>query len=491
MDNMQNVANAALDKQSVGGDLELAVSKETSNIKYVEGSKIMVIGVGGAGGNAVYHMQYTMKIKDVSFVACNTDSKALEDCRAQNKIQLGKDGIGAGNDPSRGEQLAKESSAKIESFIRASNAQIVFISAGMGGGTGTGASPVIAQIAKNLGILTIAVVSLPLRYEGADRYQQAVKGVEKLNSIVDAMIVVDNEKVIDQYQDLSLDEAMDKANDILGLATRGISELTTMPKAKVRVDIADVKRVLKDSGRAHIAMVTVSSKKGACMEAMKLAVTNPLLDGGGVFKAEYVLLNYIVPKPTSINAGDFRASLGYLQELAMDNDKKLVSGANLLWGTSFNNNLKEDELQLVLVASRFPDGKKLTIASTFAEAVANSNSKIFKPRDVEIEDEVEETETGELKSVGVDNVAAVRVNNVMPTLTSINISFEPFSVSRSKPAYTTCKEEINWFSKDADTRTFKLSADGRKIIGKQTKAASEDSTQASAPETIQNSLFGD
>ena len=180
-------------------------------------SIIMVIGVGGAGGNAVNHMQ-KMGITGVNFVVCNTDKQALNNCSVKNKIQMGP-GLGAGNKPEKGRELAIGSEDQLRSLLETSGVKMLFIAAGMGGGTGTGASPVIAKLAHDLGILTVAVVTMPLRMEGPGRYDKAVKGVAELNQWVDSLLVIDNERVRQMYGKLKLTEAFGKADDVLGMAT--------------------------------------------------------------------------------------------------------------------------------------------------------------------------------------------------------------------------------------------------------------------------------
>ena len=235
-------------------DIALAVSGgELSDIVLDSTSHIMVIGVGGAGGNAVNHMQ-KMDIVGVNFVVCNTDGKALNNSMIHNKIQMGP-GLGAGNVPAIGRKLAIESEEQLRSLLETSAPQMLFIAAGMGGGTGTGASPVIAKLAHDLGILTVAVVTMPLRVEGPKRYNNAVQGLNELNQWVDSLLVIDNERVNELYGDLPLKEAFGRADDVLGRATKGIAELITVEQALVRVDFADVEKVMRQSGRAHMSVV--------------------------------------------------------------------------------------------------------------------------------------------------------------------------------------------------------------------------------------------
>ena len=264
-------------------------------------SKIMVAGVGGAGGNAINHMQ-TMGIERVNFVACNTDKQALANCNVPNKVQMGR-GEGAGNDPNVGRELAIESEEQLRSLLTTSDTRMLFIAAGMGGGTGTGASPVIAKLAHDLDILTVAVVTMPLRMEGPSRYDQALKGLEELKQWVDAMLIIDNEKIMQMYGKLQLKEAFGKADEVLGMATKGIAELITVEEALVRVDFADVRRVMKNSGRTLMSVVTASGEDRSAQVAEK-ALASALLDDNYIAGAKNILLNFSVSDLNQITHED-------------------------------------------------------------------------------------------------------------------------------------------------------------------------------------------
>ncbi|MBQ1953823.1 MAG: cell division FtsZ family protein, partial [Alistipes sp.] len=200
---------------------ELSMPKQSNSI-------ITVIGVGGAGGNALNYM-WKMGIKDVNFLACNTDQRALDnlDIPKENKIVMGP-GLGAGNDPEEGRRLATESIDLIKQHLEANDTKMVFIAAGMGGGTGTGASPVIAKLTHDMDILTVANVTSPLLWEGPTRYDQAQRGIEELRKYVDSLLVIDNESIIEQFGNLPMSKAFSKADDILASATKGIAEIITV-----------------------------------------------------------------------------------------------------------------------------------------------------------------------------------------------------------------------------------------------------------------------
>ncbi|MFR9527007.1 MAG: cell division protein FtsZ [Rikenellaceae bacterium] len=216
-------------------------------------SIIMVAGVGGAGGNAVRYM-HELGIEGVEFMVCNTDQQSLDKSPIENKIKLGSDGLGAGSNPEVGRLAAIESIEAIKSRLKASNTKMLFITAGMGGGTGTGASPVIAKMAKEEGILTVAIVTSPLSVEGNDRFSQAVEGIKKLRQHVDSLLIINNDNIISQFKNLSLFEAFSKADDILCSAAKGIAEIITVKSDLVNVDFADVRRVMTGSGTAHMSV---------------------------------------------------------------------------------------------------------------------------------------------------------------------------------------------------------------------------------------------
>jgi cell division protein FtsZ len=325
----------------------------------------MVIGVGGAGGNAVNHM-HKMGITGVNFVVCNTDAKALNNCDVKNKVQMGP-GLGAGNDPKRGKELATESEEQLRSLLETSGMNMLFIAAGMGGGTGTGASPVIAKLAHELGILTVAVVTMPFRMEGPGRYNSAVEGVNELNQWVDSILVIDNERLRMLYGKLPLKEAFGKADDVLGMATKGIAELITVEVALVRVDFADVNRVMRGSGRTHMSMVKATGENRA-LEVAEGALTSSLLDDNNINGAKEILLSFAVKDIDSLTQDDITIAMEYIQKHASYKDEDgNIHAADIIWGASQKPSLADDELELVVVATRFTDGTKLNIETTYTD----------------------------------------------------------------------------------------------------------------------------
>lgn len=351
---------------NMADDLVTAIAGDNiSNIELDSESNIMVIGVGGAGGNAVNHM-HKMGITGVNFVVCNTDAKALNNCDVRNKVQMGP-GLGAGNDPKRGKELATESEEQLRSLLETSGVNMLFIAAGMGGGTGTGASPVIAKLAHELGILTVAVVTMPFRMEGPGRYNSAVEGVNELNQWVDSILVIDNERLRMLYGKLPLKEAFGKADDVLGMATKGIAELITVEVALVRVDFADVNRVMRGSGRTHMSMVKATGENRA-LEVAEGALTSSLLDDNNINGAKEILLSFAVKDIDSLTQDDITIAMEYIQKHASYKDEDgNIHAADIIWGASQKPSLADDELELVVVATRFTDGTKLNIETTYTD----------------------------------------------------------------------------------------------------------------------------
>lgn len=353
-----NTPNSEID------DLALAVSGgKLSDLNLDTNSMIMVIGVGGAGGNAVNHMQ-DLEISGVNFVVCNTDKQALENCRVGNKIQIGP-GLGAGNDPEKGRKLALESEEQLRDLLDTSGVRMLFIAAGMGGGTGTGASPVIAKISHELNILTVAVVTMPLVMEGNGRFNNAVKGLNELNKYVDSLIIIENERVREQYGNLPLKEAFGRADDVLGMATKGIAELITVDWALVRVDFADVEKVMRGSGRAHMSVVKKSGENRA-LEAAKEALESSLIDDNHIAGAKSILLSYSVKDIDTLTHDDITVAMKYIQECARYKDENGdLHMADIIWGASQKHTLEDDELEIVVVATGFADGNELKIKTEY------------------------------------------------------------------------------------------------------------------------------
>lgn len=248
---------------------------------------IKVIGVGGGGGNAVNHM-YREGIHDVTFVLCNTDNQALNDSPVPVHLQLGKEGLGAGNKPEKARLAAEESLDDIKNMLN-DGTRMAFITAGMGGGTGTGAAPVIARVSKEMGILTVGIVTIPFRFEGPKKIDQALDGVEEMSKHVDALLVINNERLREIYPDLSLMAAFGKADDTLSIAARSIAEIITV-HGVINLDFNDVKTVLQDGG---VAIMSTGYGEGEdrVKKAIDDALNSPLLNENDVFNSKKILLS--------------------------------------------------------------------------------------------------------------------------------------------------------------------------------------------------------
>lgn len=316
-----------------------------------EGSIIMVVGVGGAGGNAVNHM-WNLGIRGVTFMVCNTDQQALDKSPVEQKIRLGAEGLGAGNDPENGRRAAVETLPEIRQRLEEAGTKMIFITAGMGGGTGTGASPVIAKLAKEMGLLTVAIVTSPLAVEGKIRYEQAYRGIEELRQNVDSLLIINNENILEIYGRLSLKQAFGKADDILASAAKGIAEIITVESDLVNVDFADVSKVMHDSGRAHMAVATAEGDNRAEAVA-EASLRSPLLDHNLISGAKNILLNISVSDADSLMYEEVVRILEYIQTHAsVQDDRGVVHNANIIWGTSEKPQLG-NAIELVVVATGF------------------------------------------------------------------------------------------------------------------------------------------
>ncbi|MDR2802113.1 MAG: cell division protein FtsZ [Prevotellaceae bacterium] len=279
------------------------------------GSRIKVIGVGGGGGNAVNHM-YRTGIKEVEFVVCNTDEQALRTSPVPRKVQLGAiltRGLGTGCSPEQGRQAAEESEETIRELL-SDNTEMVFITAGMGGGTGTGAAPVIAKIAKEKNILTVGIVTLPFRHEGIKPMQRAGKGIHELQQHVDSLLIVDNQKLCEMYGELPVPEAFSKADDVLSTAAKGIAEIITLP-GYINVDLADVKMVMENSGVAIMGAGKANGEQRA-LEAVEQALHSPLLNDSDVSGAKNVLVNITTAKNNCIKLSELEQIVQYVYSKA-------------------------------------------------------------------------------------------------------------------------------------------------------------------------------
>lgn len=308
-----------------------------------QGTIIKVVGVGGAGGNAVQHM-INKGVSGVEFIAANTDAQALAQSKAHNIIQIGDTGLGAGMKPEVGRQLAEDSRTRIEDALR--GAHMVFIAAGMGGGTGTGAAPIVAQIAKEQGALTVAVVSKPFSYEGQKCMDIADAGLEQLSEHVDSLIIILNEKLEEIYEDDSMLEWMQHADDVLNNAVAGIAEIINVP-GHINVDFNDVKTIMSEQGKAMMGTATASGIDRARIAAEQ-AVASPLLDGIDLSGARGVLVN--VTASRSLKGKEIREVMAAVRAFA-------APDASIAQGIAYDDNMGDD-IRVTVVATGLGRGKK-------------------------------------------------------------------------------------------------------------------------------------
>lgn len=306
-------------------------------------SIIKVIGVGGGGGNAVNHM-YNQGIADVSFVVCNTDNQDLVRSPVPIKVQLGKyttQGLGAGGKPEIARKAAEESIEDIKKML-AENTKMVFITAGMGGGTGTGASPVVARVAQEMGILTVGIVTIPFAFEGNKKIRQALEGVVALSEFVDAILVINNEKLKFIYPDLGLANAFAKADDVLTNAAKAIAEIITIP-GYINTDFADVNTIMRD-GKVAIMNTGFASGENRITKAIEDALNSPLLNTNDVKGAKKVLLSLYCSQENIIKMEEITQIHDFMANVGED--------VTVIWGASYDESL-EDKVKITLIATGF------------------------------------------------------------------------------------------------------------------------------------------
>ncbi len=304
---------------------------------------IKVIGVGGGGGNAVNHM-FLEGIHNVSFALCNTDNQALMESPVPVKIQLGEHttgGLGAGNRPDIARSAAEESIDAIRDLL-SDGTRMAFITAGMGGGTGTGAAPVVAKVAKDMGILTVGIVTIPFVFEGPKKIIQALKGVEEIAANVDALLVINNERLRDIYHDLTMMNAFAKADDTLTIAAKSIAEIITV-HGYVNLDFADVYTTLKDGGVAIMSR-GVGKGKNRVEEAIRDALHSPLLNNNDVFSAKKILINLSFGEKNPLMMEEMNALHEFMSKFSRE--------IEVIWGAALEDDLT-DEVKITLLATGF------------------------------------------------------------------------------------------------------------------------------------------
>ena len=312
-------------------------------IRKNRGAEIKVIGVGGGGGNAVNFM-HKQGIRDVDFIICNTDAQAMKSSPVEVSVQLGAsltEGRGAGNKPEVGREAAIENIEDVKSVL-ANGTKMVFVTAGMGGGTGTGAAPVIAKACREAGYLTVGIVTIPFRNEGRRRIKQAAEGISELESYVDSLLVINNERIREMYGDFGISEAFSRADNVLATAAKGIAEIITVP-GYINVDFADVETVMRKSGLA-IMGTGIATGENRAAEAVESALNSPLLNNNDIRGARNILLNI-----TSGNLEVTMDEVGLITDIVQN---KAGFDADLIWGNGKDEAL-EDKLSVTIIATGF------------------------------------------------------------------------------------------------------------------------------------------
>jgi len=323
--------------------MEDNVNQNSGNHRNTE---IKVIGVGGGGGNAVNYM-HQQGIRDVDFVICNTDAQAMESSPVQVTVQLGAsltEGRGAGNKPEVGREAAVENIKDVMQAL-SENTKMVFITAGMGGGTGTGAAPVIAKACRDAGYLTVAIVTIPFRNEGRRRIKQAADGIAELEGYVDSLLVINNERIREMYGDFPISEAFSRADNVLATAAKGIAEIITVP-GYINVDFADVETVMRKSGLA-IMGTGVAEGEHRASKAIEEALNSPLLNNNNIRGARNILLN--------ITSGSIEVTMDEIGEITDFVQNKAGFDADLIWGNGKEDSLGE-KLSVTIIATGFNTG---------------------------------------------------------------------------------------------------------------------------------------
>ena len=364
---------------------------------------IKVIGVGGGGGNAVNHMMEE-GIQGVDFVLCNTDHQALLKSKVKTTVHLGKRELGAGNDPNIGREAAEMSRDELEALMDDST-KMLFVTAGMGGGTGTGAAPVVAKMAKEKGILTVGIVTMPMEREGRRRKLQALAGIDELKKCVDTLILISTDKLRDQYGNMKLSEAFKKADDVLATAARGIAEIITVP-GYVNVDFEDVKTVMKDSGKAIMGSGTAEGESRA-EKAIKDAIHSPLLNDSNIEGAKNILLY--------ITSGTNEVSLDEVDEILEIAQNACGNNSDVIWGNGTDESLGE-ALSVTLIATGFNhDAKPYT--TVLAEKQGTIDTPVQPKKVYDLSGKMKEDGTHnptKPANLAVGSVAANEIENTYP-----------------------------------------------------------------------------
>ena len=433
------------------------------NLPKDQASIIKVIGVGGGGSNAVNHM-YNQGITGVDFIICNTDAQALELSPIPNKIQLGTtltEGLGAGANPEVGKNAAIEDIDNIKKILE-NNTKMVFITAGMGGGTGTGAAPVIANVAREMGILTVGIVTIPFSFEGRRRKQQAEEGLEQLRQNVDTLLIINNDKLRMMHGNLKMGEAFSKADDILTVAAKGIAEIITVA-GYINVDFEDVKTVMKDGGTAIMGSATAEGDNRA-IEAVTKAISSPLLNDNEIEGANYILLN--------ITSGEDEITMDEIDDITDYIQNEAGYTAELIWGNGLDESLG-NKVSVTVIATGF--GKK---ELGKIDDLNKAEEHVVHTLDTD------DSPTNEITTEVTDNI--IEDENDEPYISSSSQSAFEFNDVFSEEVNETVSEE-----NDEDAIVFGLDDDIEEIEEKQSIMMEEeqDNQHHQETETEDNDFF--
>ena len=346
-------------------------------------SIIKVIGVGGGGSNAVNYMN-SIGIRNVEFIICNTDIQALYSSNVNNQLQIGMEltkGLGAGANPSKGREAALESSHEIRELLRNDGTKMLFITAGMGGGTGTGAAPIIAQIAKELDILTVGIVTLPFEFEGKAKMEKALSGVEELKKGCDSVITILNQRLIEIYGDLSQSKAFEKADDIIATSAKCIAEIVTVP-GQINVDFEDVKTVMKDAGTSVLGSAEASGDNRA-KEAIENAINSPLLNDRDIEGAQRILLNIVS------GGGDNELSTIELNTITKLVNESSSENVEIIFGTAIDGEL-DDKVRVTIIATGFNIKEIIKDDIDFISSEKESQTNLFEDNTFKFEEREQE-----------------------------------------------------------------------------------------------------
>ena len=352
-------------------------------------SIIKVIGVGGGGGNAVNYMK-SIGIRNVEFIICNTDIQALHSSSVKNQIQIGMEltkGLGAGANPTKGRDAALESSHEIREVLRNDGTKMLFITAGMGGGTGTGAAPVIAQIARELDILTVGIVTLPFEFEGKSKLSKALEGIEELKKGCDSVITILNQRLIEIYGDLSQSKAFEKADDIIATSAKCIAEIVTVP-GQINVDFEDVKTVMKDAGSSVLGSAEVSGQNRAEI-AINDALSSPLLNNTNISGAKKILLNIVS------GGGDNELSTLELNTITKLANKSASENVEIIFGTAIDGDIG-DSVRVTIIATGFQNNTELNHEIINNDDIKESQIDLFEKTDIEFIQDINDDEHEEI-----------------------------------------------------------------------------------------------